>query len=77
MRPNAGEGMVPQLGEIVVSLPTVRRQAKANRRTVREELALMIVHGFLHLLGLDHETSVKERRMFRIQQDILLATKFF
>lgn len=60
-----------QLGEIVISLDTVRRQAKASGRRVGDELALLIVHGLLHLIGQDHDTPAKERRMFALQQDIL------
>ncbi|MBN1585295.1 rRNA maturation RNase YbeY [Candidatus Uhrbacteria bacterium] len=75
--PRIGSGQVPKSGDVVISLETVRRQAKTNLRTVREELALMIVHGCLHLLGFDHDTAARENRMFRIQQDMLLGTGFF
>lgn len=64
-----GEG---ELGDIVVSLPQVRRQAKAIGRSVKAEFCLMVVHGVLHLLGHDHETLAEERRMFRLQHDILI-----
>ena len=61
-----------QLGEIIVSLETVRRQAKANGRQIGQELALLVVHGLLHLIGQDHDTPARERRMFALQQDILM-----
>lgn len=63
-----------QLGEIVVSRDTVRRQAKSNGRRIGEELALLLVHGLLHLIGHDHDTPAKERRMFALQQDILMKS---
>lgn len=65
----AGEGSV---GDIVIALPQVRRQAKAIGRPVKAEFALMVVHGTLHLLGHDHETLAEERRMFALQHDILI-----
>lgn len=61
-----------ELGDIVICIPQVKRQAKNIGRAVRDELALMVVHGVLHLLGYDHETLADERRMFWIQHDILI-----
>jgi len=61
-----------QLGDVFISLPQVRRQAKRIGRTTRTEFALMVVHGTLHLLGFDHETASDERRMFGLQHDILI-----
>jgi len=48
---------VPHLGEIVISLPQARRQAEGARWPLKSELALLLTHGFLHLLGYDHETD--------------------
>ena len=75
--PVAGKDLVPQLGDIVISMETVRRQAKLNKRTIKEELAVMIVHGCLHLLGFDHDLAAKEKRMFRLQHDILISSGIF
>ena len=69
----AGADGLQQLGDIVISLPQVRRQAKEIGRPVGQELSLMLVHGLLHLLGLDHDTARKETRMFGLQQEILMA----
>lgn len=60
------------LGDLFISLPQVRRQAKRAGKPVADEFALMIVHGTLHLLGFDHETSAQERKMFGLQHDILV-----
>ena len=60
------------IGDLFVSLPQVRRQAKRIGRPLREEFALMVVHGVLHLLGHDHETLRQERAMFALQHDILI-----
>jgi probable rRNA maturation factor len=68
-----GGGAPSELGDVVISLPQVRRQAKALGRSVRAEFALMVVHGTLHLLGHDHETLADEKRMFNLQHDVLIA----
>jgi len=51
------------LGDVVVSVPTARRQAKAAARDLVSELTMLLAHGVLHLLGWDHETPAKDRRM--------------
>jgi probable rRNA maturation factor len=53
------------LGDVVVSIPTTRRQAAAARRPWRAELTMLLAHGLLHLLGWDHETPADDRRMRR------------
>ncbi len=45
------------LGEVVISAPTARRQARRYRHGVEEEVKLLLLHGVLHLLGYDHETD--------------------
>lgn len=65
---------VPVLGDVVVSVPTAARQARAAGQSLEHELTLLVVHGILHLCGYDHERSEREaRRMFRKQREILLA----
>ena len=64
--------LIRQLGDVVICLPQVKRQAKRIGRTIRAEFALMVVHGTLHLLGYDHETMTQERRMFGLQHEVLL-----
>jgi probable rRNA maturation factor len=51
------------LGDVVVSVPTTRRQAAAAGRDVLSELTMLLAHGLLHLLGWDHDTPSKDRRM--------------
>jgi rRNA maturation RNase YbeY len=45
------------LGDIVISVPYASRQARRRREPVRKELDRLLVHGYLHLLGYDHETD--------------------
>lgn len=52
------------LGDIAVSWPAVVRQAAAYGHPESAELALLCVHGLLHLLGRDHETADQERAMW-------------
>lgn len=61
----AGGGDRTLLGDIVISVPTLIRQAKQYRVTERQELLRLLIHGVLHLFGFDHENVPKaeERRM--------------
>jgi probable rRNA maturation factor len=64
------------LGDIVISVPTARRQARRQRHSLARELKLLALHGYLHLLGYDHETD--DGTMARLQRRLtrrLLATK--
>lgn len=59
---------VPQvLGEIVISFPYAQRQG----RPVRDEIALLLVHGILHLLGHDHQEMEQERLMTAKTDELL------
>lgn len=49
-----------QLGELVICLPTLRKQARELGHSDRRELDVLIAHGVLHLLGLDHELGPQE-----------------
>jgi probable rRNA maturation factor len=53
------------LGDVVLSVPTARRQAEAAGRDVGSELTMLLAHGLLHLVGWDHDTPGKERAMRR------------
>jgi len=48
------------LGDIVVSIPYAARQARRRGEPVSREVDRLLVHGFLHLLGYDHETDEGE-----------------
>jgi len=59
------------LGDIVISVPTALRQADEYGHSVERELGFLFVHGFLHLIGYDHETEEQEKEMFAKQERIL------
>ncbi len=61
------------LGDVVISTETARRQALAAGGGVRGELALLLVHGILHLVGYDHGSAAERRNMWRKQRLILMA----
>jgi probable rRNA maturation factor len=67
-----GERAGPLLGDVVVSIPTARRQAEAARRDLGSELTTLLAHGLLHLLGWDHDTAANDRRM-RLETERLCA----
>lgn len=59
------------LGDIVISLPTAERQAQAAGWLVESEIALLGIHGLLHLLGYDDETAAGAWEMQRRTEAIL------
>jgi probable rRNA maturation factor len=61
------------LGDVVISVDTARRQGRQAGTGLRAELALLLVHGLLHLLGYDHAGGVERRRMWRKQRVVLQA----
>ena len=61
------------LGDVVISTETAQRQALAIGGGLRGELALLLVHGILHLVGYDHGTATERRDMWRRQRLILMA----
>lgn len=60
-----------ELGDIVISYPQAIRQAKENKKTIHSELALLLVHGVLHIMGYDHAEEEEERVMWAKQDEIL------
>ncbi len=59
------------LGELILCASVIERQRNEHKFSFRQELAYMILHGLLHLLGFDHEKSETEAsRMFHLQDSI-------
>ncbi len=63
----------PVLGDLVISVETARRQAHAASHTLLQEQRVLLVHGLLHLLGYDHETSAEDAAEMRAAEYTLLA----
>jgi probable rRNA maturation factor len=64
-----GEGA--SLGEVVVCAPVAERQALESGRPPAGEIAHLLVHGLLHMLGYDHEDPGEAERMKRREDEIL------
>ncbi len=60
------------LGDIFICLPFAVKESKRQNISLKKELAQLTVHGFLHLLGYDHEKSADDgKKMFRLESKIL------
>ncbi|TCT27014.1 putative rRNA maturation factor [Melghiribacillus thermohalophilus] len=59
------------LGDIVISIDKAKEQAEDYGHSLERELGFLAVHGFLHLLGYDHQTQEQEQKMFQRQEEIL------
>jgi len=70
-----GPGGQEGLGDVVISLPTAARNARARGRTLPQELDVLALHGFLHVLGYDHETDdgTMDRLERRLRRKLLLG----
>lgn len=68
-----GTGLVP-LGDMVISLEHVAAQAKEYGHPRRRELAYLVVHSALHLLGYDHLDEGPEKKQMRAREEAILAS---
>ena len=59
------------LGEVIISYPQAFLQAEEHRHPVKKEVALLVIHGVLHLLGYDHDAPEPEQRMKAREAEIL------
>lgn len=62
------------LGDVVISLHTAARHAAADGRAVDHELAKLLIHGILHLVGYDHERGEREARRMRRKERAILRS---
>jgi probable rRNA maturation factor len=62
---------VTRLGEVIISYPQAAEQAKEQGHSPERELALLIIHGILHLLGSDHEEPEEESKMRERERELL------
>lgn len=67
------EGFPIYLGDIIVSYSKAMAQAETEGHSVKEELALLVVHGCLHLLGYEHAVEQERREMWERQEQIVDA----
>ena len=62
---------VTRLGEVIISYPQAVEQASEQGHSSERELALLIIHGILHLLGYDHEETEEESKMRERERKLL------
>lgn len=62
-------------GEIIISYPQAKRQAKIRGHSIKKEMAILLTHGILHLFGFDHKTKKEEIIMRKLEERILSEIK--
>ena len=68
-----GSGLIP-LGDMVISMEHVAAQAKEYGHSNRRELAYLVVHSVLHLLGYDHLDEGPQKAQMRAREEAILAS---
>jgi probable rRNA maturation factor len=58
------------LGDVVISLPRAKAQAKTAGHSLAAEVQVLTVHGILHLLGHDHYDPQERQRMWEVENEI-------
>ena len=71
MAPELAAELPVNLGDLFISIDKVAEQAKFLGHSFDRELGFLVVHGFLHLNGYDHEQPEDEKEMFTLQREIL------
>ena len=67
------DGSLPDtLGDIIISIEQVKRQAVEYEHSFKRELAYMLVHGFYHLMGYDHMND-EEKKVMREKEETVLG----
>ena len=65
------EGIREALGDVIISVEQVKKQAKEYEHSFERELAYMVVHGFYHLMGYDHMQEDEKNQMRKKEENIL------
>lgn len=66
-----GVNAIISLGDIFICLPVAKKHAQREGTSLDSKMAFLTVHGFLHLLGYDHEKPEDKKAMFKLQDQIL------
>jgi probable rRNA maturation factor len=62
---------VSHLGEVIISYPQAVTQAEEHQHSIKKEIAILIIHGVLHLLGYEHDKPELKRLMSAREEEIL------
>jgi len=68
-----GNALPPMLGDIVLARETVEGEAIAESKPLANHLNHLVIHGFLHLIGYDHETDAEAEEMEEVERQVLAA----
>ena len=76
MSPEEADFILPpdnvlRLGEVVISYPRAEEQAREQGHSTNRELALLVIHGMLHLLGYDHDKPEEGKKMRAREKELL------
>lgn len=63
----------PYLGDLIIAYPYAVAQAQRENHDINDSLALLVVHGTLHLIGYDHDTPENRAEMWEVQAEALQA----
>ncbi len=69
--PKEKTGIPDVLGDIIICIPIIEKQAKEYEHSIERELAYMVVHGFYHLMGYDHIEEQDKKEMRKKEENIL------
>jgi probable rRNA maturation factor len=65
------KGDALHLGEVIISYPQAKIQAKEHGHSPQKEVAVLLIHGVLHLLGYDHDILERQKKMQAREKAIL------
>jgi probable rRNA maturation factor len=66
---------VRHLGEVIIAYPQATVQAREHHHSVEKEIAILIIHGVLHLLGYEHDEPEREHQMRAREAEVLSYIK--
>lgn len=69
--PKTKTGVIDVLGDIIICIPIVEKQAIEYEHSFERELAYMLVHGFYHLMGYDHMEEEEKQEMRKKEENVL------
>lgn len=69
----AGGPPTPVLGDVVLARQTIAREAQEQDKSFEDHLTHLIIHGFLHLLGFDHESDDEAEEMEQLERQVLAS----
>jgi probable rRNA maturation factor len=72
-QPPGGDAQTRMLGDIAIAYETTRREAETENKPFAHHLSHLAVHGFLHLVGHDHENDADAGKMENLERTILAS----